>query len=1178
MKKKLFFKFFIFAVIGAFVTLTSCKDYDDDISRLDTDLAALKADFVSKSDLNTLKTELDGKISALQSEITTLKGDLSKYATKAELDAAKADILSKTVTLESFNTFKTWVEGEITKLKADVAKAATKDELQALETLLNSKIADLRTDLAAHIANFDALKLVVDGHSAAIADIKDDLADQLALINANKDEIAAVKADLQAKYDELTAEIAALKDRVTDLESGLAALDTKVEAYKAELDGKIADLDTKLTGMIIDVRKLLTSRLTSIALAPNAYVDGIEAIKFTSLVYKPMAVGENTEVPTSGYNMAIGAPALASYKFNPRTFNLSNADYNYVDRTAEVITRAAAAASKLVAIEGAPKKNSTEGTVEFTLRRLNADKPAPQGNKENFVTLEATLKGAAVDANESGVVIAAHQELVYDNILNPSDIFISDKGTLSTKGGDAHYPVTFSAAASLDKIWYEVPYDKVFDLLAKVATCDVTDGHKEFNIADYNLTYKFSVASTAYNVPEGGTVTNQQDWVELVNATDGTYKAKGFNKELIGRTPILKVELVDQAGNVVRRAFVKVKFVAEKTADITVGESHTLVYKCDDTAAQFEITEQYIRDNVYRIITSGKETSMSHEEFWNTYDAATATTKVKKNGSNYTMTNVPKIVAGATGVGTATKKITWSFNHGELGQIGVNGSQFVASVTVKNKLTSSEFPEYVTFQFTVNVTLPNVNLPAANKVENDQYWSKNADGSYYAYKVNVAVPAATDSPAADAIFKTSLPQAYSKYIVNTAGACTTNFYKVVATYSNGVKTTNPLVGVQISGTDITLDKTNTAVKTALNSAGGLQASVAHIYKLENGEEITVNTFLVDFIRPVNLNMPSGISVKDAKTGGDIADFQWNGILTDWRGEFIVDGSWVDVDTDESFWANTYQPQYSWKDGYNQLTTPASLNVVMGEVSFTIGGSPVTVYTGTATYQVQRRTRSNNWPFDWNSWTNQGAATTLVSEQMLTEDQVNTWLDFKRTELVAGLPNNTYFTEYQLVEVTAPNVTSEIISGAGQVVQYSYVQSVTYVPAVYTWVPGEWVVAPHTPTTMPTVDGTHNGQVIGDWTWTVVITSSQEWAAGQYWDFYGPFSSIVADIAGVTTNLDYNGGQLPADVTLEQIGNTVKYVNVGAPVGYSYEIYIPVSVNYGWGELKSQLTITVDPVK
>ena len=44
----------------------------------------------------------------------------------------------------------------------------------------------------------------------------------------------------------------------------------------------------------------------------------------------------------------------------------------------------------------------------------------------------------------------------------------------------------------------------------------------------------------------------------------------------------------------------------------------------------------------------------------------------------------------------------------------------------------------------------------------------------------------------------------------------------------------------------------------MNSANGLQAVVAHIYTMSNGDKVTVNEFMVDFIRPVNLNMPSGI--------------------------------------------------------------------------------------------------------------------------------------------------------------------------------------------------------------------------------------------------------------------------------------------------------------------------------
>ena len=42
MKKKLFFKLFIFAVIGALVTVTSCKDYDEDITDLQTQITSLK--------------------------------------------------------------------------------------------------------------------------------------------------------------------------------------------------------------------------------------------------------------------------------------------------------------------------------------------------------------------------------------------------------------------------------------------------------------------------------------------------------------------------------------------------------------------------------------------------------------------------------------------------------------------------------------------------------------------------------------------------------------------------------------------------------------------------------------------------------------------------------------------------------------------------------------------------------------------------------------------------------------------------------------------------------------------------------------------------------------------------------------------------------------------------------
>ena len=272
MKKKLFFKIFVFAVIAAFATVTSCKDYDDDINKLNTELNAIKSELVKNSDLQALKTELEGKITALQTELNALK---NSAITQEQLD----DAMETVVKLETYNTFKTWVESEITTLKADVAKAATKEELDALKVLLQGKISEVKTDLAAHIANFEALQAIVNGHSTAIEGLETQLADQLALIEANEAAIVEVKADLQNKYNELTGEINALKTRMTSLEGDVAqlqedlsALDGKVERYKEELDKEIAIIKDRLDDLnelIINVYRSLDNRVYTLTYIPD---------------------------------------------------------------------------------------------------------------------------------------------------------------------------------------------------------------------------------------------------------------------------------------------------------------------------------------------------------------------------------------------------------------------------------------------------------------------------------------------------------------------------------------------------------------------------------------------------------------------------------------------------------------------------------------------------------------------------------------------------------------------------------------------------------------------------------------------------------------------------------------------------------------------------------------------
>lgn len=106
--------------------------------------------------------------------------------------------------------------------------------------------------------------------------------------------------------------------------------------------------------------------------------------------------------------------------------------------------------------------------------------------------------------------------------------------------------------------------------------------------------------------------------------------------------------------------------------------------------------------------------------------------------------------------------------------------------------------------------------------------------------------------------------------------------------------------------------------------------------------------MVNFIRPVSLNMPSGVTLTDAVTGGDIANFQWNGLLMDWSGNAIVSPSVVETEDISSYWKRVCVPEYELTEGHYNIVTPASLKTTTGTVDI-VTASPITTYNGSATY-------------------------------------------------------------------------------------------------------------------------------------------------------------------------------------------------------------------------------------
>ncbi|MFQ6908932.1 MAG: coiled-coil domain-containing protein [Bacteroides faecis] len=1129
--------------------VTAMKEYVDssiaEINATKADKKDLEAAIVQfNEDIEGVIQLLGGRIDGVQAELSTLtgtvdglKGDVVTNANNIQTaqDAIKTLIAADEnlqLQLDALKAYDKELKGMIdaNKIEADEALAQAikkaEDELKAAQEA-NQKLWDAQTE------ENSALRGLIGDNAKDIKDLQGDL------VQTNKD-LKDLGDRIDGELDKIKADMGKLGERITTLDTILRTL-----------------ISTEISNLHV----LIVARLSSIAFAPDYIVDGVEAVKFSSLQYSAMNPDENALVPTK-YNFSVGAPAIASYHFNPKSFNLANATYSYLDRTVTIIeTGTRAAGSNLVDIIGQPIKNTATGTVDFTLRRKHANIRPAEG-KTNMIALQATMTGDLAQ-KDADPVITSPYVAVYDDLITPSDLFIADGKTLATGKDKAHFATTFDACAKIPSqyITYDMAYDKVFNLKQLVATCYPKSGtHAAFPIEDYKLSYKFSVASSSYEIENGETVTDQQDWFLCNDENEGLYQAKGFNKELIGRTPIVKVELVDETGKVVRRAFVKLNIGVDKYEDLSVGITENLVFDCAETEAKFEISEQYIRDNVYRVITDGKEAGMSHEEFWNMYgDGETYTTAVTKGGKSFTMSQ-PRIAAGATSAGIATKKIVWSFTHGELKAIG-NHATFVASVTVKNKLVSSEFPAYVTFNITVDVTLPTWTWAGT---KNSTFWENDM------YVVHTQEPGSDQALANKCIFNTPLTQAYVAGSEKVTGLpeCTEDYYEVIATVNNGVSVEKGkpgfISGVYANGLDIELAKNNAAVEKALNSSLGLQALVAHKYQLESGDIVTVNTFMVNFIRPVNLNMREGLSVTDGKDGGDIVSFQWDNLLTDWRGFPIVNGAWERVTNIRSFWQINCAPEYKVIPAYQEVVTPAQVTPEYGTVEFTTEGS-ITMYKATATYRYTRF-MSRDITHEFST----GDNVYLTKEQALKD------LELQARKYNAG-------SLYSYAGIVGEASYSEETVASGTLVKYEYVKGIIYTEAVYETHPAEIVLVSHKwneHTRKPNFDGTEYGQTVGCWTWTKVEKPGWNWTPGKYWDFYGQFEDIKLDIAKAYTDIEENGNTLPNEgITLTQIGNTVKYVNAGgAQVIKPYVIYIPASVKYGWGTTTAILTISVNTVK
>ena len=754
-------KFLSTLLMGALVTasmstFTSCKDYDDDINNLQTQIDAL-------TPLKTVKTELQSELANLQKQLEAKDAQLQESITK--LQTADADQTK-----------------QITKLAADVSglEARVKTAEEALAKVnealkgkaseadlkeLAGKVAAVESSLVEPLKQIKELKAGLDDVKTAQEGIKSDIQEQ-------KDALEGYKTRLEALEKQGLSE-SDIKKIYDKIEEATKALDKKLSEEIAQLKADAKSLSDKIDAVSTNVNVLnvlLPTELRSIVFAPDSYYWGIEAAKIQTLkfnAYTLSPVAWNVK-ETKGYDKAeryeakAGSRVLAfvaNYHMNPSTavidpatakVNVLSGDKEYEN------TRAAAEAGLSVA----------SWNVEGGMLKVNLDVTNPEkikSVKENeMVTVfatQVTLPGMALnkDQNLAERTITSDYATLYAESI--SDLKLAHRAgddipflgvespNKSVLGGldkdHKHHQLlmqhAFEAAVSgkfgpQDSVNYNETLDlrklvEVHYKNAKGVTRLMTADELEAN----GMKYKFEItalylgsnetsesAHAAINPKDGYTFRPQMP--EYDKAHVGKQQAYGAEqaRPTIGRTPLVRVSLLDKDGKVLDYGYIRIK-ITEKKTPATVepdkhvdyqGPDYNYSYngECTDPATEWKYETKWIQTeyDLYHML------GITREEFEANYGTSPVKDltngnlqqyKLSDNGKTFEMMAEPIGQAYTRNEtspedGTLTSILGWKLTAAEAKKLFVTEKKANVEIAVKyESKDKSKYPDvFVTFK------------------------------------------------------------------------------------------------------------------------------------------------------------------------------------------------------------------------------------------------------------------------------------------------------------------------------------------------------------------------------------------------------------------------------------------------------------------------------------------------
>ena len=800
-KKKIFgYLFMGLLAAGATGTVTSCKDYDDDINNNKSAIQALQ------SDLAKAKTDLESEISSLKTQLETANGTLK--ALSGKVDANTADI---------------------TKAKSDIAGLESRlktaeDAIKSINTTLALK-ADQKALEDSCASIYGKLESVTDGLGKSLKSEKDDRvaadADLQQQIDALNKLIGNGSVDdAKTVYEKLLADVQALQEKTQDLD---------VEALTSQLQGLSNSID-KINANINVLNVLLEKSLRSLVFIPQSYYWGVEATKLLYLDFnyvndlawisdmnwdKKEAKGyDNNE----RYATAPGTKVLtfaATYHMNPSSAKLDNkttkvsvesGDLEYVN------TRAAAAGISV-------KSWAAENGVLTVNLDVN-DPTKIKSVKENQMITNFATKVNVATKNDKDTTITSDYATLYTEKVSDLKLALTNnevnkhlfpnaaKSELSpchVESGTSygHLMQTVNEASKENDAQVFCNWDQTLDLRTLVETHfkNVEEKFAKLDESTFNANFKYVFTLTA--LYKGTNATDESAHAAIASdgytfrpqapTADGKQAAYGSEQvraQEVGRTPVVRVTLVDQqTGKVYDYGYIRIKIVDEKESPVQVDKS--ISYQGADYAYNGECTPNAWSFATKWYITEQdlyKELGLTREEFENNYtldgDEEDLTQyQADKNGKFQVLAD--KIGTASTVIdkdtdpdGTKSSILKWELTSAQAFKLFVTDKKAGESIAIKyisaNKAVGPDV--YVVFK-TGNLigTLPSASLDL-DPQKNATVWAAKdgvAGSGKYELDMNVDSPNDHNIVAhGDKPFEKTLAEAFVGNKINAAAILT----------------------------------------------------------------------------------------------------------------------------------------------------------------------------------------------------------------------------------------------------------------------------------------------------------------------------------------------------------------------------------------------------------------------